>query len=185
MTMKAKPILTKRLLTFKLKARNTLCSMVSTEPLQPRPITLTLTYRSSSEGRNQDLTRFPIAIRLLILFIFIPDKYSVSLLPYSCQNFYPQNQNFKPLIQQNPIRTRGDTGTKQEIDRKQVPAKTSSGTYQQESSTVFLLSTICALFSPGKGHGKIADVSFKTDKGTIMKRQIVRFQADICRNGVS
>ena len=118
MTMKAKPILTKRLLTFTLKARNTLCSMVSTEPLQPRPITLTLTYRSSSEGRNQDLTRFPIAIRLLILFIFIPDKYSVSLLPYSCQNFYPQNQNFKPLIQQNPIRTRGDTGTKQEIDRK-------------------------------------------------------------------
>lgn len=93
--------------------------MVSTEPLQPQPITLTLTYRSSSEGRSQDLTRFPIAIRLLFLFIFNPDKYSVSLLPYSCQNVYPQNQNFKPLIQQNPIRTRGDTGTKQEIDRKQ------------------------------------------------------------------
>lgn len=104
--------------TVGLKARNTLCSMVSSEPLQPQPITLTLTYRSSSEGRSQDLTRFPIAIRLLFLFIFNPDKYSVSLLPYSCQNVYPQNQNFKPLIQQNPIRTRGDTGTKQEIDRK-------------------------------------------------------------------
>ena len=50
---------------------------------------------------------------------------------------------------------------------------------------MFLLSTIFALFSPGKGHGKIADVGFNTDKGTIIERQLDRFKADICRNGVS